>query len=581
MKPSGRAVHVFARRWQLFLCAHSTAILFALLASFSLLLNSPALMDHYSQINPQDEAKYIYSGVELLKGEVRDLAWGPLVAFVYSPMYLLTKASPYHFFYQAFLGKLLILALLWTAFAVLADQLAGNRRPWIMAGLLFLGAPFGTLLDNSSDSLYVVLSTLALACSIRYYRGRTLRALLAGSSFLGLACLVRPDGFLLFAFFAVFFVSRQARNRLGLNHLPATLLPFVGVLFVYFMIAGASPLESLAGVARRSYFAFEQGQWTVTGGSWSDAELSAVALFGSGEENGYNAFIAIARHPREYMARLHAILGLLPGQLLRAYGKRLGVAILLFACLGFLDLVRSRQGALLLLLVGWSGTLLAYFVTFFREGYLLLALPTVLTLALMGVARLIEHDQSPREKVGVSLGLAAATVAFAASGKPAFVVAAVVLAFALWIRWLAQSSAQGQGLGLAGGLVFVCAGLILRGEYPFPNYPVLGDEPQERMIAQMSVLLPANARVASSTPLAPLAADMVWVSAPKLRTSDQLQTWIADQEVDALFVDPSLSADAETWLIIEGGVGSRFLRAYSELNGSYALLVVSPDSLPQ
>ena len=73
------------------LVTSSNPELLAILVIFfiNLLLVSPKFMPGFSEINPFDEAKYVESGRLLRKGEIRSLAWGPLVALFYAPVHLL------------------------------------------------------------------------------------------------------------------------------------------------------------------------------------------------------------------------------------------------------------------------------------------------------------------------------------------------------------------------------------------------------------------------------------------------------------------------------------------------------------
>ncbi len=73
----------------------------------------------FPQINPFDEAKYIVSGSQLLHFQVRDLAWGPLVALFYAPFHLVFGGSPDWFMLEAWAGRCL-----------LRPAVADDLRPW-------------------------------------------------------------------------------------------------------------------------------------------------------------------------------------------------------------------------------------------------------------------------------------------------------------------------------------------------------------------------------------------------------------------------------------------------------------------
>ena len=55
-------------------------------------------------VNPDDEAKYVESGWRLLSGDIRDLAWGPVIALVYAPIHLIVGSSPDWFLLETWIG---------------------------------------------------------------------------------------------------------------------------------------------------------------------------------------------------------------------------------------------------------------------------------------------------------------------------------------------------------------------------------------------------------------------------------------------------------------------------------------------
>ena len=151
---------------------HRPAFIFLLVFSVNFLLVSPALMPEFSAINPNDEAKYVDSGWRLLKGEVRDLAWGPLVALLYAPTHLLVGSSTNWFMIETWVGRFILFAFLWWSVFYLALQVKEFLSPYIMLGVLFLAAPFLSVVVNQSDAVFVGFSALALAQLIRFYQHR-------------------------------------------------------------------------------------------------------------------------------------------------------------------------------------------------------------------------------------------------------------------------------------------------------------------------------------------------------------------------------------------------------------------------
>lgn len=159
----------------------------------NLVLVSPSLMPEFAWINPFDEAKYIDSGWRLARFDLRDLAWGPLVAFVYAPLHLLLGRSPDWFLAEAWAGRFILFVLLQFSAFYLASRFKGTAHPYVVAGVLFVSLPFFTVVSNQSDALFASLSALALGALLSFYHSRRLADISLGSLFVGFAMLTRAE----------------------------------------------------------------------------------------------------------------------------------------------------------------------------------------------------------------------------------------------------------------------------------------------------------------------------------------------------------------------------------------------------
>ena len=176
---------------------HETIFVFLILL-VNLILVSPDLLPEFQEINHFDETKYIDSGRSLVAGDLRELARGPLVAFLYAPLYIITKNSPNWFLLSAGIGRILLFTLIWLTTFQLSKQFRRFFHPFIAVGLLFISTALIKILSNPSDALFTSMSALALAFTISFYQSNRIRNLSLASVFIGLAALSRPDGLFLF-----------------------------------------------------------------------------------------------------------------------------------------------------------------------------------------------------------------------------------------------------------------------------------------------------------------------------------------------------------------------------------------------
>ena len=105
------------------------ALFILLVLAINLILVGPDLMPAFCDINAYDEAKYIESGSYLTKFELRNLSWGPLVAFVYAPLHLIFRHLPDWFLIEAWVGRFLLFASLWLSTYYLATKLKEHTHP--------------------------------------------------------------------------------------------------------------------------------------------------------------------------------------------------------------------------------------------------------------------------------------------------------------------------------------------------------------------------------------------------------------------------------------------------------------------
>lgn len=524
----------------------SETIVILLVLLFNLLLVSPDLMPEFSQINPYDEAKYIESGSLLWRFEFRQLAWGPLVALVYAPFHLVLGSMADWFLAEAWAGRFLLFVSLWLSTFYLASKLGDYAHPYVATGVLFVNLSFFSVLANPSDAVFVSFSALALAKLISFKSAQRIQDVWTGSAFVGLCVLSRVEAIVLLPLLlSLSWALGRRRHALG-RLLLAALLPSFTILAVYMLISFISSGSLDLGVGAKSYDSFEVNQPVMEGGGLGPRE-EAERLFGTAEENQGSVLRAILRNPMSFVVRILANAMEIPSIYLSFFGKRLGPVLLLFAIWGAYVLVRKRGTLVLGIMFLWAlqplislGFLPLHLVP--QIGYL----PLVLGAIGMGHALGSEvSDTQRRAHLLVAILLAAYGLL---DNKLALLMGGLVMVFVLGLAWLMHSRNEIPRTAEAFSLLLLlAAGLILRGSYHFPDFPVLGKSPEEKAVHVMQAELPPGSKVLIQIPGPALAAGMkpVKLTGPHEEgmTVDELQTMLRSEGIGAIYVDRRYKMD--------------------------------------
>ena len=349
---------------------------------------------------------------------------------------------------------------------------------------------------------------------------------------MGLPRLARNDGILLFAVFLLYVLISILRAKGGWRRLLPVCLPFALIFGGYLLLYGAATGHFELGTQERTYQAFEQGQHVARADdSWTLAVEDSRRLYGTPEENDWSVFSAILQNPAAYLDRLGRVISGLPRLATLAYGGRVGMALLPLAMLGMVGFWRRRAFAQLGLLLLWATPLLFYFLTFFREGYLLLACGVVFSLAAEGVAWLWT----------LTVG-----------------------------RWKLPAVAR-----VAVVVLLVASAVLLRGGYTFENNPLIGQSGEEQALAFLIRALPEDSLVASYLPKGAVAAKMNPVAIPAVTTRQELLAWLEENGVRALLVDKALTGSAPAfWALVESEIGGIFSIGFITDGGNVQVLLV-------
>lgn len=501
-----------ARYW----CMACIAVLLSVVRTFSL-VNYPL---HW--LNPYDESFYVNSGRMLAAGEMARFNSSPLSSFFYLPLYLHYRSDPWWLSAAATFGHRLLFLGLWYVAAVLAWRVRHQASPWAtLVWPLLIPAFFG-LVANSSDALFAILNGASLASMFAFVQTRSNRHLVSAASLVGIAPLARADGLPLLVTFIAFSVVllRSHGCAFWATARMATILLLICLTpsFLYLVAQGQSQWNTMSpGLAERTYVAFRQGQGYVYAERYPPGvnpayggALEADRLYGTAGENGNSVLSAIRHNPRAYAARCLHALSNLPGQARAA----LGWPILVAAAIGIAALWRKGEGRTLFVCLGWMLFLGAYFVTFFRPGYFLLAFFPLSVLAAAGLYAMAQIGGSCLARgsvlrVGRSL----------TAKVPRSITPVATTAFAVLLLFAASSIGRSR-------------------EYHDPDGYEIDREALETQVALLSSVRPGES-VAALAPQSVYNARLPHRDFSFEPSSESIEQWLAGSDIDYVLVDPA------------------------------------------
>lgn len=556
-------------------------LLLAIFLLVTLILISPDLLPAMPDINPHDEAKYIASGQDLVNGEFRELARGPLLGLLYAPIYLIVGQSEDWFMLSAGLGRLILYILILLSIVRLGSRFRDQYSPLITVGLLFISIAPITVLKNPSDALFTAMSTYSLSYVIDYFHFRKSRSIWTASLFVGLAAASRPDGLFLFPFFLGITILLSRDRHLAIRNLVPALIPAVAIFLAFFLAHGLTTGNYSTQVGSKGYNTLEWAQHTISGNSFEDSYSEAEALYGTRSENEGSVFRAILRNPVAFIQRILYNLKILPGTMLSAYSKKVGPAVFLFAFFGVISLLRKKSFMLLIILSLWPLYSALYLGFYLREGFLLLSQFIWILLAGFGLDYAFRPGQSQSNRWIITFVLLGLIVFSFIDNKPAFLAVGVILlsvytAFCC-LDYIPQLNPEERyRLGL---LIALCGGAILHDHYPFPLPWEIGNSSEEVAIHYIYENIPHGSTLASSVPLPAIASKMRWVditSIPGDLDEQAFTDWLQENKVSILYVDPSfIQSQPEDWGLIEESINRTINLELISDPGSIQVFVVN------
>lgn len=382
------------------------AVLLVLLVGIALNVS-----DLYVTLPTGDESGYLLDGASLVEqGKVLAIGSGPLPSLVNGLLDLPFRGDHLRLGWVSTIRRFLTYGVILMAVWWAARRVGGETAGWVALVLAAVGRPVSVALDNSADALYTSISALAFALgvglvvdllaerkTVAHWRGSAF----AVGAVLGVSALARLDGLALGLLVAVVALAtgilgrrpvmdKQMLCRMSLFALAGLALPVAGWIVVSGLLRGNWDTQILA----RSYLAFEQGHNFLYSGQFNvPPPVSADQLYGTAAANHYSVLLAVAHHPRAFVARIPLVLANAVRMYENSYGIVSGLLVLLLALAGAVYL--ATVSPVLLGFTGlWFVPLLGYLLASYRPGFFSTVYPELLVLLGAGVAAAIRQLQA-------------------------------------------------------------------------------------------------------------------------------------------------------------------------------------------
>jgi hypothetical protein len=564
--------------WQLTLPVVFYAVNTALLFTY--------FMPNLSDINLWDEAVYVNSGRLLIEGQINQFANSPLSSFLYGLFYLLVQKSPFWLLLADGLGRFVIFTLFFSGAYLVARELSRFANPLIVLGLLTTMPLVVEMYNFPSDPLFAALSAFTFWQVLRFYNTHKTKHLWLASLLLGLATMARNDGLVLLPILVIAALILTPPDRRWWRAVLACIVPFTAIVAGYILFAGLVTGNFNPGIVERTYSNFEAGHeaiYSVAGRTnpTIEAYIEARRIFGTPEENNYSVITAIARNPGVYFQRVKAVVRAFPTILNDAFGIKYTIVLLLLAVRGVIALIKRKESKLLLVMILWVAPLAMGFInTIIRLGYIRFPYFILYALAGIGLQALVVNLSKRREITGWLLATLLIGGVALATWKTAIFYGIFIFLLGILLAWyLYRRYPAGEKLIPKLLLVFLCAGLILHGNYPGPKKWQLGVNGDEAASVYMSESLPKDTIVLAGTPAAVWMARLEYAGLnsadiPTFADDVEFGRWVSEN-FDAIYIDHNISPYFLE--MIEKRIGKEFSRVFVVEDGDYQVLLVVPS----
>lgn len=521
------------------LSAHQSTILIIAVFLLNLFFVLSELTPRFYEINPHDSANYIESGRLLLEWGLRDLAWGPLVAFIYAPIHLIVGNSPDWFIIEAWTGNIILYALVWFSFFHLATKLKKYISKFVIFIILFSTTVFFPIIENQSDALFVALSSFALAKIINFHKNGKLKNIWLASLFVGLGVLSRVETIILIIPLIIISLTLNKGKHKGLKVIVASLLPIFGVILLLVSVNLITHGIANVGLSYKSYDSFQMNQAFLPGSKNEIAYLQGENIFGTAEDNQGSVIKTVLRHPIATGERALANLIRLPKSFLIFFGSLQAPIIFVFSAIGMYKLLRDKKVLLASILMVWP--LHTFISLIFLPRHIIPQMSYLfIVLSGVGITYIFSAKPNLTEKFAFFLGsLIMMFVSLFMQNK--FIVlfsGSILIVVTSLVSLLIDVNSVGSGNNRKIPLLLLTIGLLLYGNgFTFPA-KTIGQSEHEQSIHHLQTLLPDDSRVLVPYPTIAIAAKMIPVElSPTIEDINGFISFLSQNQIVAIYID--------------------------------------------
>jgi hypothetical protein len=451
-----------------------------------------------------------------------------------------------------------------------------------------MAAPFYIkMLRFPSDPFFMAIAGLGLWQLLAFQQEGKLKSAILGGVFIALAAATRNDGLVLFIVTLSWLSILVVIKKFHWTGVAGFITPFVLIVGGYVLLYGFHTGNFSLGTAERTYDNFEAGQIAVYSGEEGlnaavDAKREARRLFGTAEENDYSVLKAILRNPQAYIERLKRVSLELPSQIIKAYSGKWVVLLTFWAIWGMVTLIRKREWTFVGLLLIWFTPFLSGFViTIFRTGHLLFPSLVVLSFVAIGLSDYGKrgHDRKVY-LIGILVMFLLLLMGIFANELVVIYAAGLCLVAMLLIRLGQVILPAWKGSTAFPLLLFLAVGIILHGPYPGFGKVAAETPAEEQALLVMVDTLPKGARILAGSPGVIYAADMTYLGlastdVPIFTSSLEFGRWLEAQDVDAVYIDQSLTVDNQAYWTLLQELAGWFEVAYRNPSGEIQVWIRS------
>ncbi len=515
------------------------SIIISVILLFNLLIVLSKLTQDFLEINPYDGVKYIESGRMLFNWGLRDLSWGPLVAFIYAPIYLIIGQSPNWFMLSTWFGNVVLFLLMWISFYYLACQLPEKISKPVFIGILFTSMIYFRVMQNQSDALFVSLSSLALANLISYRNNNKTISLLLASTFVGLGVFARVETIILVAPLILFTILFSLDKHSIFKSLLIAFLPILFLLSVFIILNLIIKGHPNLGIGGKSYFSFTHPlvQNFIPGSKNHEAFIRGEAIFGTFEENQGSVIRAIMRNPVAVLERIYANVLEIPVMISNYFGNLHRRLLIFFSLIGVYVLAKGKDKKILLLLLLWPSHVI---ITLIFESFHFIPQSSYFFLILsgIGITYLLSNQSSQKDKIFLFLfSIILLIISLIGQHKPEFALSILLLLVSTTNILTDEKINSTIKINALPGVVLLAGLILFENSFVFPT-PQVGKTEDEIAIHFMIKNFPEQSNVVAYFPRSPVAAKMNHIPFPyNINNKEELLLFLSDRQISMIYID--------------------------------------------